>query len=202
MTKTVKEFADRYDEWANEYERENNFEEYRASLSLVVEHANPDANDIVVDLGTGTGAVALALAEHASRVIGRDISEGMLERARAKAAERGITNVEFGEGRFCKPNVEEADVVVSNFAIHHLDDKRKREAIEAIAEVGPRRYVMGDVMLFDERKPEEPMYNTDAVYPSTVGYLANALTDAGFALTGVKKVHEQVGVMVAERCTN
>ena len=202
MTKTINEFADRYDEWANDYDRENDFEEYRVSLSLVAEHANPDPNDIVVDLGTGTGAVALALAEHASMVVGRDISEGMLERAREKAAEQGVENVEFGQGRFCKPNVKEANVVVSNFALHHLDDERKREAIQSIAELEPRKYVIGDVMLFGEREPEEPMYNTDAVYPSTVGHLANALTDAGFALTGVKKVHEQVGVLVAEICEN
>ena len=202
MTKTVQEFADRYDEWATEYDRENDSEEYRASLSLVVEHADPDPNDIIVDLGTGTGAVALALAEDARVVVGRDISEGMLEQARAKAAIQGIENVEFEKGRFCEPNVEEADVVVSNFAMHHLDDKGKHEAIEAIAELGPRRYVMGDVMLFGQREPEEPMYNTDAVYPSTVGDLANVLTDAGFAVTGVEKVHEQVGVVVAERYEN
>lgn len=202
MTKTVKEFADRYDEWANEYDRENDFEEYRASLSLVVEHADPEPNDIVVDLGTGTGAIALVLAENARLVVGRDISEGMLRRARAKAADQGIENVEFEKGRFCEPSVEEADVVVSNFAMHHLDDKGKREAIEAIAELGPRRYVMGDVMLFGELVPEEPMYNTDAVYPSTVGYLANTLTDTGFVLTEVEKVHEQVGVIVAERCVS
>ena len=202
MTKKVQEFADRYDEWANEYDRENDFEEYRICASLVVENADPGPNDIVVDLGTGTGAVALALADDARMVAGRDISEGMLEQARAKAANQGIENVEFEKGQFCEPNVEEADVVVSNFALHHLDDEGKREAIEAIAELGPRRYVMGDVMLFGEHEPEEPMYNTDAVYPSTVGYLANALTDAGFALIGVEKVHEQVGVVVAETGAN
>ena len=202
MTKTVEEFADRYDEWATEYDRENDFEEYRAALSLVVEHADPGPNDIIVDLGTGTGAVALALAEDARLVVGRDISEGMLERAREKAAEQGVENVDFGKGRFGEPNVEEADVVVSNFAMHHLDDEGKRAAVEAIAELEPRKYVIGDVMLFSAREPEEPMYNTDAVYPSTVGYLANVLTDAGFAVTGVKKVHEQVGVVVAEICKN
>jgi hypothetical protein len=35
--------------------------------------------------------------------------------------------------------------------------------------------------------------------PSTVGVLANAFTDAGFVLTAVERVHEQVGVLVAER---
>jgi SAM-dependent methyltransferase len=156
----------------------------------------------VADLGTGTGAIALALADEAGQVLGRDISEGMMERAREKAAEAGIENVEFGEGRFREPNVPEgrsADVVVSNFAMHHLSDEEKVEAIEAIAELGPRKFVLGDVMFFGEPNPDEPFYSPEVDDPSTVGHLADALTEAGFALTTVEKVHEQVGVLVAER---
>lgn len=195
---TIAEFAERYDEWADEYDRENDFEEYRAAVSLVVEHADPGPGDVVVDLGTGTGALALALADTAHRVVGRDISDAMLERARSKATRRGIQNVSFGTGRFREPNVAEADVVVSNFAMHHLSDEGKREAIESVAELRPRRYVFGDVMLFGDRPPSKPVYSTDSVYPATVGFLMDALTDAGFAVIGVEKVHEQVGVVVAE----
>jgi len=32
-----------------------------------------------------------------------------------------------------------------------------------------------------------------------VGVLADAFTDAGYALTGVEMVHDQVGVLVADR---
>jgi SAM-dependent methyltransferase len=153
----------------------------------------------VADLGTGTGAIALSLAEDAGEVVGRDISEGMMERAREKAAEEGIENVEFGEGRFREPDIESADVVVSNFAMHHLSDEEKVEAIEAIAALGPRKFVLGDVMFFGEPDPDEPFYSPEVDDPSTVGHLADALTDAGFALTAVERVHEQVGVLVAER---
>ncbi|UPW00631.1 class I SAM-dependent methyltransferase [Halorussus gelatinilyticus] len=200
MKKTLEEHASRFDDVAGEYDdSQNDTEEYRACVSLVVDHANPGPEDTVADLGTGTGAIALALAEDAGEVVGRDISEGMMERAREKAAEQGIENVEFGEGRFREPNVEAADVVVSNFAMHHLSDDEKVEAIEAIAELGPRKFVLGDVMFFGEPNPDEPFYSPEVDDPSTVGHLADALTDAGFALTAVEKVHEQVGVLVAER---
>jgi SAM-dependent methyltransferase len=133
-------------------------------------------------------------------VIGRDISEGMMDRAREKAAERGIENVEFGKGTFRDPNVEgPVDVVVSNFAMHHLSDEEKREAIDAIAALGPRRFVLGDVMFFGEPDPEVSFYSPEVDDPATVGMLVDALTDAGFALTAVEMVHEQVGVLVAER---
>ena len=199
MKKTIEEHAARFDEIAGEYD-EGSTEEYRACVSLVVEHADPLPDDTVLDLGTGTGAIALALAPAAGRVVGRDISEGMMEQAREKAAAQGFDNVEFGQGTFREPNYDDrVDVVVSNFAMHHLSDEEKREAIEVVASLGPRKFVLGDVMFFGTPDPEEPFYSPEVDDPSTVGYLADALTDAGFSLTAVEMVHEQVGVLVAER---
>jgi SAM-dependent methyltransferase len=199
MKKTIEEHAARFNEIAGRYD-EGQSEEYRACVSLVVEHADPLPEDVALDLGTGTGAIALALAPAAGHVVGRDISEGMMEQAREKAAEQGLENVEFGEGTFRETNYNgPVDVVVSNFAMHHLSDEEKREAIEAVASFGPRKFVLGDVMFFGTPDPEEPFYSPEVDDPSTVGYLADALTDAGFSLTAVEMVHEQVGVLVAER---
>jgi SAM-dependent methyltransferase len=199
MKKTLEEHAARFDEVAPEYD-EDHSEEYRACVSLVVEHAAPSAADTVVDLGCGTGAIGLALAEAAETVVGRDISEGMLDRARQKAEQRGLGNVGLGEGSFRSPNYEgSADVVVSNFAMHHLSDAEKREALAAVADLEPRRFVLGDVMFFGDPDPEAPFYSPEVDDPATVGVLADALTDAGFSLVAVEMVHEQVGVLVAER---
>jgi len=185
---------------AGEYDDTQQSPEYRACADLVIEHAAPDPEDVVLDLGTGTGAIALALAPSAARVVGRDISAGMLDRAREKAREQGVENVEFGEGRFRAPNVDgPVDVVVSNFAMHHLSDDEKREAIAVVADLHPWRFVLGDVMVFGEADPGEPFYSPDVDDPATVGTLADALTDCGFALTAVERVHDQVGVLVAER---
>ncbi len=217
MKKTVEEHAARFDEVAPEYDDDGS-EEYRAAVSLVVDRARPHARDgVVLDLGCGTGAVGLALADEARAVVGRDISDGMLEQAREKAAERGLENVSLGEGRFRAPNYDgpddteaaeppranesdaHVDVVVSNFAMHHLSDAEKREAIEVVAELDPDAFVLGDVLFFDDPDPEAPFYSPEVDDPSTVGHLADCLTDAGFALTGVERIHDQVGVLVAER---
>ncbi|SIR13910.1 Methyltransferase domain-containing protein [Haladaptatus litoreus] len=201
MKKTIEEHANRFSEIAGDYDDSQDSDEYRACVSLVVEHADPSEEDTVLDLGTGTGAIALALAPDADRVIARDISEGMMDEGQKKAAEQGIENVEFGEGRFREPNVEgeDIDIVVSNFAMHHLSEEEKREAIEVIAGLGPRKFVLGDVMFFGTPDPEEPFYSPEVDDPSTVGHLADVLTNNGFSLTAVERVHEQVGVLVAER---
>jgi len=201
MKRSLEDHAERFDEKSDEYD-DSKSEEYEAARSLVVEHAAPGPDDVVLDLGAGTGAIALPLAVAAERVLGRDISEGMLEKAREKAAERDLSNVDFDEGRFREPNVpdeESVDVVTSNFALHHLSDEEKREAIDVVASLEPRRFVLGDIMFFGEPDPEEPFYGPEVDDPATVGVLADALTDAGFSLTAVEMVHDQVGVLVAER---
>ncbi|MWV65281.1 methyltransferase domain-containing protein [Halorubrum sp. JWXQ-INN 858] len=201
MKRSVEEMAARFTEQAADYDEEKGAE-YRACAALVIEYADPDRDDVVLDLGTGTGAIALALAPDAERVIGRDISEGMLDRARRKAADAGIENVEFGYGEFRDPDVptgRAVDVVTSNFALHHLDDDEKRAAIRVMAGTGARRIVLGDVMFFEGPDPDEPFYNPDVDDPSTVGTLVEAFTDVGFAVVVAERVHDQVGVLVAER---
>src|SRR5690349_17016389 len=49
--------------------------------------------DPALDVATGTGDLALELARRGADVVGSDFSEGMLERARAKA--RGVSGVRF-----------------------------------------------------------------------------------------------------------
>lgn len=199
MKRSIEDHASRFDDRAAEYD-DSTSEEYRATVDLVIKHADPASADTVLDLGAGTGAIALAVAEDANRVLARDISEGMLEQAEQKAEERGLETVSVGEGRFREPNVEEdIDIVTTNFAMHHLADDEKREAIEVIADLGPRRFVLGDVMLFGEADPSNPFYSPTVDDPATVGVLVDAMTDAGFVVTAVEQVHEQVGVLVGER---
>lgn len=200
MKRSIEDHAERFSAVASEYDQQQDSDEYAACASLVVEGADPGSEETVLDLGTGTGAIALALAPEAGRVIGRDISEGMLAEARGKAKEAGHENIEFGEGRFREPNVDEpVDVVVSNFALHHLSDDEKREAIRAIADLEPRRFVLGDVMLSAPVADGEEQFSPEVDDPATVGVLVEALTDAGFVVSDLTLVGEQFGVVVADR---
>jgi precorrin-6B methylase 2 len=55
---------------------------------------------ILVDLGAGTGTLALAAAPHCGRVVAVDVSSPMLAVLNAKAAELGLENVECVQAGF------------------------------------------------------------------------------------------------------
>ena len=71
---------------------------HRASAGRLVDLCALKPGDRVLDAGTGTGFAALHAARQIGdhgRVVGVDISQGMLSEARAEAAASSLTNVEF-----------------------------------------------------------------------------------------------------------
>lgn len=81
----------------------------------LVEYAHIRPGQQVLDIATGTGMVALEAAQIVGalgRVIGVDISTGMLEQARRKVAALGLSNIEF----------QLADAEALDFPLNSFDD--------------------------------------------------------------------------------
>jgi SAM-dependent methyltransferase len=82
--------------------------------------------DRVLDIGCGAGSFTRLAARRASggRVLGVDISAPMLARARAAAAEEGITNVSFeqGDAQVCPFPAAAFDVAVSRGGVMFFND--------------------------------------------------------------------------------
>src|SRR5262245_50245848 len=64
-------------------------------LQEVVDLARPQPDDLALDVATGTGNTAFALAPHVRHVVGLDLTQEMLDEARRIAGERSIANADW-----------------------------------------------------------------------------------------------------------
>ena len=86
-------------------------------VELALARIGPQSGLRMADLGTGSGAIALALAHERpqARVVAVDISAGALEVARANARSLGLSNIEFRIGDWLQPlDGERFDLIASN----------------------------------------------------------------------------------------
>jgi len=124
----------------------------REWLDEAVELSQPGLGDRVLDVATGTGNTALALAPHVAHATGLDLTEEMLAQARRVTVERGIANVDWVLG-----DAEELPFPDASFEIwiaraaphhfHHLD----RALAEAFRVLKPG----GKAVVIDSSGPRE-----------------------------------------------
>jgi ubiquinone/menaquinone biosynthesis C-methylase UbiE len=97
------------------------------SLLRLVELAAPQPRWIALDIATGAGHVALALAPRLAHMVASDLTPQMLGVARGLARERRIVNMSFAEMRAeALPFADGTfDLVTCRIAPHHFDDVGK-----------------------------------------------------------------------------
>ncbi len=122
-------------------------------LARIVELAAPEADDLALDIGTGTGHTALALAPQLGAVLGLDLTPEMLDEAESLRALRGADNVAWVLADAQALPVADAslDIVACRRAAHHFPDI-------AISLREMRRVLKpgGRLAIDDRGAPEEP----------------------------------------------
>jgi ubiquinone/menaquinone biosynthesis C-methylase UbiE len=153
-----------------------------ASLGCGVPTAVADLRDgeTVLDLGSGAGADALISARRVGptgKAIGVDMTDEMLDLARANATRAGVANVEFIKGYLEDLPLPDAsvDVVISNCVIDLAADKALviREAARVLRPGG--RFAVSDVIADPDL--EDATRHDVAAW---TGCIAGALTETEF----------------------
>jgi arsenite methyltransferase len=161
--------------------------------------------ETVLDLGSGAGFDCFLAARKvgpAGRVIGVDMTDAMLEKARANAIKSGLGNVEFRKGEIeALPVVENSiDVTISNCVLNLVPDKdRAFREIYRVLKPG------GRLAVSDMAWEVEPEASVRKDMEALVGCIGGALVlddyvsrlkQAGFYRVEVEKHAEAARKMV------
>jgi ArsR family transcriptional regulator len=92
--------------------------------SAIARAAGPGPFDRVVDLGTGSGRMLTLVGSKARMSIGLDLSQNMLNIARANVAKAGLDKVELRHGDIFATRLpgQSADLVLVHQVLHYLVD--------------------------------------------------------------------------------
>jgi len=153
-------------------------------MQHLLDIANLHGDEIIVDVGTGSLAVAKSMSEHLhpeGRVIAFDISREMLDLGKKDCASNVIPFVAMAEN--IPLSSDSAGLVIARMVYHHLPDPSL--AIKEGARIlkpGGRFFVAEHVVLDEEvRNFERPMF--DAKEPGrhlwTTGEIENLLNQGG-----------------------
>lgn len=123
-----------FNEWAQVYDKtvtgsEGEYSEVFAGYANILEKVSGmidlPAGSLVLDLGTGTGNLAMSAARKGYQVIGIDPNQSMLEIARAKYPDLSFSKGDF----FNLPELpKQCSALISSYAFHHLTDIEKERA--------------------------------------------------------------------------
>jgi ubiquinone/menaquinone biosynthesis C-methylase UbiE len=127
-------------------------------LARLVRAINPQAHQRAVEVATGPGYVAMALAARCREVIGLDLTAAPIAIAERTSRERNIRNVRFqiGDAGHLPFTDGEFDIAVCRFAFHHFE--RPEAVLAEMARVTRAGGMVAIEDLFASEYPERAAY--------------------------------------------
>ncbi len=122
-----KKQAEDYD---NQHQKFRDYEKEFADMINFLSLSNTKELSLL-DLGCGTGAIAIYASKLFKKIYAVDISEAMINQAKRKAVNEEIDNIEFVNAGFLsyEHSSEKVDIIMTKAALHHLPDFWKQIAL-------------------------------------------------------------------------
>lgn len=129
-------------------------------LDRMIKLLNPQPEDKVLDVATGTGHTAIKLAQYTQQVEAIDITREMLHEAKKQSYENGITNIEFRIEDVHNMKIPDNTfhIVVCRLAAHHFSNiKTALKEMCRVLKTGGKLYIL-DCSVVDGDESEK-MFN-------------------------------------------
>ncbi len=113
------------------------FHGYDEEAAAILEQFDIGPRSTLIDMGAGTGAIAVHAAGHVKWIYAVGVSEAILARCREKVRKAGSRNVQCRVGGFLsyRHQGDPVHAVVSVAALHHLPDFWKQAGLRRAAEM-------------------------------------------------------------------
>jgi ubiquinone/menaquinone biosynthesis C-methylase UbiE len=163
-----------------------------ASLARVIELVQPQPHWRALDVATGAGHMALAVAPHVAEIIASDLTLQMLETATKLAHEKSLTNLRFelADAEALPFDAASFDLVTCRIAPHHFADV-PRFVHECARVLKPG----GTLAIVDNIAPETAAQFVDEFErvrdPSHLHCLSEQEWATAFAQAGVGLIHHE-----------
>ena len=126
-------WASSYDYWIEIGSDSFPFRGYDEVLGRIVELANPEPRSRILDVGIGTGNLALRFVELGCDIWGIDYSTRMLEEAEKKVPDAQLIQLDV-ESEFPSELRVGFGHIVSAYTLHHLTLERKVKGVKRLAD--------------------------------------------------------------------
>ncbi len=200
---TEREFdlwADRYDKSVALSESENAypFAGYKNVLNAVYRAVRESGARRVLDVGFGTGVLTQRLYLDGCMICGVDFSQEMLQIARTKMPQAELLQWDFSKGLPPALNTRSFDVIVSTYAIHHLNDGEKEALLTQLcARLAPGgKVLLGDIAFQDRAALECCRAQSGADWDDEESYMVFEELKQAFPAAAFTPISHCAGVVV------
>lgn len=196
MNKKIKRIREAYDEWAKIYDsnknptRDLNYQTFREK--------NFDlSGKKVLEIGCGTGLNTQFIAQQAKKVMGVDISQKMLQKARQRVKTENVHFLSADITQNWDFTKESFDIIIANLVLEHIEQLShifeeangilNTKGKMYIAELHPYKQLQNSQAKFISQKTGKEVL-VDAFIHSVSEYVNEAIT-AGFRLLKLREYH-------------
>ena len=188
--------------------RHQRFRNFTEEFERVCKRTGLGPDDVVLDLGCGSGAFVIPAAKRCREVHGADVSRSMLALLQEKLEAQDIENASLYNAGFLtfwdiKERPKQFDFILSSIALHHLPDFWKAVALQQVADAlkpGGIFYLFDVVFTFPVAQWRSGVQHVLDEMETAAGHEATKHVSSEFSSFSwyLEEVFERVGLKVEQ----